>query len=184
MNGVMQPPHGLKPRYDLGIDWERLLTQVGIAFVVLAVVIAMAVAAWRWWKKRKANARRAGDPVVASGPGRVQELLTRVRELTPGEPFDAREREEFYWRLGLALRTAVEWRTGIGATSLTVRELREPLRKKLPLPSQETAEAIALLERGEGIKFAGVPVTPADAVAARDLTAKLIGRLFPGGGGP
>jgi len=72
----------------------------------------------------------------------------------------------------------------MGAGSLPVRELREPLRKKLPLPSQETAEAIELLERGEGIKFAGVPVTPADAVAARDLTAKLIGRLFPGGGGP
>jgi hypothetical protein len=178
---AMQPPHGLKPRYDLGVDWVQVITVV----VVLVASAAAAYALWRWWQWRKARAALAakniGDATGNGGPGRVHELLARLRDLTPAEPFDARAREEFYWRIGIAFRTAVEWRTGIGATSRTIRELRDPLRKKLPLPSRETDEAIALLEESEGIKFAGVPASAADALAARDVTVKLIQRLFPGG---
>jgi hypothetical protein len=178
---AMRPPHGLKPRYDLGVDWAQVITAV----IVVMVLVAAAYALWRWWQWRKARAALAakniGDAAGNGGPGRVHELLARLCELTPAEPFDARAREEFYWRIGIDFRTAVEWRTGIGATSRTIRELRDPLRKKLPLPSRETDEAIALLEESEGIKFAGVPASAADAVAARDLTVRLIRRLFPGG---
>lgn len=176
MNGVA-PPHGLKPRYDLGVDWGAIVALL----LVIAFMAFVAWWVWKWWQRRQAAGKsRAPVPEVPVG-SRVQDLLASLRAMTPADPFDARAREEFYWRLGLAFRTAVEWRTGIGATSLTIRELRDPLRKKLPLPSQETSEALDFLEKSEGIKFAGVPVTPADAVAARDATMRLIKRLFPGG---
>lgn len=175
----MNPPHGLRPRYELGVDWMQVAFYAGAA-TLLAVA---AWITWKWWRRRQGErlARLAAGAVEA-GPGRVAGLFESVRGLTPGDPFDARAREEFYWRLGLAFRTAVEWRTGITATSQTIRELREPLRKRLPLPGKETSMALELLERSEGIKFAGDLATPSEALAARDTTVKLIAKLFPGEG--
>ena len=182
--GQMNPPalslpHGLKPRYELGVDWMQVAVIAGA--VILCAVAAWVI--WKWWQRRQAArlaelAAGAGD----AGPGRVAGIFETLRGLKPAEPFDTRAREEFYWRLGLAFRTAVEWRTGISATSQTIRELREPLRKRLPLPGKETAMALELLERSEGIKFAGDLATPSEALAARDATVKLIAKLFPGEG--
>lgn len=171
----LTPPHGLKPRFELGVDWA----QVAIWAAVLLLISAALWALWRWLKRRQQNAKKpaASEP---AGPGRVAQLVDHVRGLQIADPFDARAREDFYFELGIAFRTAVEWRTGIGATSLTLRELREPLRKKLPLPGQEVSAAVELLERSEGIKFAAEPATPAEALSARDTTLRLIGKLFPG----
>ncbi|MEY4630347.1 MAG: hypothetical protein RIQ81_467 [Pseudomonadota bacterium] len=167
------PPHGLKPRFELGIDWF----QVAIWAAVVVAVLAVAWALWRRWRARPQPLQVTPQP---TGPGRVSVLADRVRALQVADPFDARAREDFYFELGIAFRTAIEWRTGIGATSLTLRELREPLQKKLPLPRDEVSAAMTLLERSEGIKFAGAPATPTEATAARDATLRLISRLFPG----
>ncbi len=174
---AMAPPHGLKPRYELGVDWMQVAIIAGI--VILLAGAAWAI--WKWWQRRKAMrlAQQAGGN-VAAGPGRVAGLVAGLRDLKVAEPFDARAREEFYWRVGIAFRTAVEWRTGIPATALTLRELRDPLRKKLPLPSRETAQALEILDRSEGIKFAEAPATVEEAKLACDLTVKLITKLFPG----
>jgi hypothetical protein len=172
----LMPPNGLKPRFELGLDWM----QVAIWSLVAVLVAAAAWAFWRWWKKRRKDAKSSDAAAPSSAPGRVAILADRLRGLQITDPFDARAREDFYFELGIAFRTAVEWRTGINATTQTLRELREPLRKKLPLPGQEVAAAVDLLERSESIKFAAEPATPAEAMVARDTTLRLIGKLFPG----
>ncbi len=175
----LSPPHGLKPRYELGVDWMQVAVIAGGMILFALVVWRM----WKWWQRRRAERlAQLATSTADAGPGRVAGLFETLRGMTPAEPFDTRAREEFYWRLGLAFRTAVEWRTGISATSQTIRELREPLRKRLPLPGKETAMALELLERSEGIKFAGDLATPSEAMAARDVTVKLIEKLFPGEG--
>jgi hypothetical protein len=171
----LAPPHGLKPRFELGVDWA----QVAMWALALILISAAVWALWKWWRKRQ-QAVKTTDAPVSSGPGRLAVLVDHVRRLEITEPFDARAREDFYFELGIAFRTAVEWRTGIGATTLTLRELREPLRKKLPLPGHDVTAAVDLLERSEGIKFAAEPATPAEALLARDTTLRLIGKLFPG----
>lgn len=174
---ILRPPHGLKPRVEVPIDWY----QVALVAGTLLVAVLLIWWGWRYWRRQ--SKKQVASTSEPSGPGRVALLVSELRAMElPSSPeaFDQRTREEFYWRLGVAFRTAVEWRTGIGATAQTLNELRDPLRLKLPLPRRETDEALQLLEDSEFIKFAGTVVSTEAAEAARQKTIRLIGKLFPG----
>jgi hypothetical protein len=65
--------------------------------------------------------------------------------------------ENYFYSLSLILREAVELRTGIRATDLTLYELKNPLRRSLPFKQEDIESVISFLERADMVKFAGAP---------------------------
>ncbi len=75
---------------------------------------------------------------------------------------------EFYIELTSALRTYLERRHGLAATSATTRELGERLRVLAPSGDErEAADGLArLFARGDWVKFGGLPAEPAELLSA------------------
>lgn len=179
--GVIQnppmPPHGLKPRVAVPVDW------VHIGLIVAGLLLLGLLLWWGWRIWRKRSSVQEPDALPVAGQGRISGLISELRAISlpqSAEPFSDEMREDFYWRLSLAFRTAIEWRTGIAATTQTIAELRGPLAAKLPLPRREATEALQFLEAAEFIKFANKPATVEEAESARATVIRLIGKLFPG----
>ncbi len=75
---------------------------------------------------------------------------------------------EFYIELTSALRTYLERRHGLAATTSTTRELGERLRVLAPSGEErEAADGLArLFARGDWVKFGGLAADPAELLAA------------------
>lgn len=150
------------------------------SFVILAllVIAAVVLAIWlyRKWKGRKPTPAQSTqiDP-WASLHGRVGGMVVPTN-FEPGRP-----QEDYFYGLSLLLREGVELRTRVPATDLTLQELKEPMRKKLPLATPEVNAVLEFLERADMIKFASAPSDRAEAEKFRGIVAGWLKKLEPRG---
>jgi hypothetical protein len=157
------------------------------ALVLLAVVALAAALAlvgrkvWRRWRDgRKAK-------TVGVDPWDV--LLGEIKAMTPPDPLTREQAEEYYFALSLKLRQAIERRTSVAATDMTTGELRDLLRRRLPLSPTDVKEVVDFLERADVVKFAAVPSDTVEAEAWKARALRWAESLRPredvlAGGGP
>jgi hypothetical protein len=157
VDGLPHDIHGLLPYQPTLLDRWPWFLAAGAALVALALLGV-------WWRRRKGKVHPAKqvDPWDA--------LDERLLALLPPDPFVGRARETYFYELSLALREAIERRTELRATDMTSSELREPLRRKLPLPSAEIDSVLAFLQRADLVKFA-------EAEASRDEALDAVQRV-------
>ena len=152
VEGLPHDIRGLIPYQPTVLDrWPWILGAI--------LLLALLIFAGLYW--RKFRARKAVEPPVDAW----DLLEQRLARLVPGEPFTDSIRVAFFYELSLGLREAIERRTGVRATDMTLDELREPLRRKLPLSAGETEELLAFLQRADLVKFAEVAATADEALA-------------------
>ncbi len=164
----MQLPHdvrGLMPFHTPW--WEYALWALG----AIAVAAALLLLARYLMNRKGAGLAKGVDPWV--------NLTQRLRQLKIEGPFGAEAQEEFFYRLSLLVREGIELRTEIPATDRTFKELREPLRKRLPLATKDVEAVLAFLERADMIKFAGAPSGVEEAQASLDQAGAWLGELKP-----
>lgn len=136
-----------------------------------AVLLALLVLLVKRLAKARAATAKSIDP--------WDELAQRVKALAPTEPFVGRAAEDYFYQLSLLLREGIESRTKLNATDMTLQELREPLRKKLPLASGEIERVVVFLGRADEVKFAGAPSSLGEAADARRSVSDWIAKLKP-----
>ena len=161
-------PHDIRPLLPYVPTWRDYapwLLAALLALVVLALV-------YRTWKKT----RKPPPPVVVDP---WAELQRDVRAVRIEAPFGPPAQRECFYRLSLLLREAIERRTGIRATDSTLAEMRQPVRKKMPLPNFEIEEILVFLERSDLVKFADHPAAMDEAIAAQNRVAVWCDRLRP-----
>lgn len=167
--GEQQLPHdirGLVPYRGSLLDYWPY------AAGLLALLLALA--GFLWWRRRRAALR---PPAPPADPWDV--LAGKLAQLTVPRPFGLQEQAEYFFHLSLLLREAIELRTGLRATDLTLGELKAPLRNKLPLPTGDVDGVLAFLERADYVKFAGRPASTEEAVSAREQATTWARRLRP-----
>jgi hypothetical protein len=175
-------------KQSLPHDIRGLLPYVPWGTYILWFLIGAAALAALLYFLRVRRRRRHERPAPPIDPW--DDLKNRLRALRPGLPFGRKEQEEFFFQVSLLLREAIELRTKIRATDLTCQELKEPLRRKLPMAQTDIDGILAFLERADMIKFAEAPSDRAEAdtaagqVAAwaRELTPKSIDAAAPAAG--
>lgn len=151
------------------------------SYAVLALAsLALAVAAvwlYRWWKTRRPAAK------TKAGASPWETLRARLQAMTVPSDFpEGRCQEEYFYGLSLLLREAIELRTRIPATDRTFQELRDPLRKKLPLATLEVQAVLAFLERADLVKFASAASTKPEAAACQLQVSAWVQKLEPKAG--
>lgn len=157
VDGLPHDIHGLLPYQPTLLDRWPWFLAAGAALMALALF-------WSWWRRQKGKVR----PVKQVDPWDA--LDERLAALLPSEPFVGRARETYFYELSLALREAIERRTELRATDMTLGELCEPLRRKLPLPGAEIDAVLGFLQRADLVKFA-------EAEASRDEALDALQRV-------
>lgn len=147
--------------------WEYVL--YGLA--VVAVAGALLLLSRFLLRRRAAGEVAALDPWVG--------LTHRFRQLTVPVPFGTRAQEDYFYALSLLVREGIELRTEIPATDRTLKELRDPLRKKLPLAPKDVEAVLQFLERADLVKFAGAPSDQAEAEACHAAAGRWLASLKP-----
>ncbi len=163
------PPHDLIELTPLTPLWVY-----GVAAVISLGVVA--AVGWYLWRR---HLRNKSYPAVVSSdlPGlRVedprQRLLRNLSLLQPVEPFDAVAQMQYFSALTLYLREAIELRTTIRATDMTVNELHPYLERSPFLEEEERYNVLSFLDKADRIKFAGEAVSLTEAEAARRKAMK------------
>lgn len=142
-----------------------------LAVLVLSGLVA-GLLRWLIKRQRRALANPKTTPV---DPWLA--LAQHLAGLQVRPDWAAKEREEYFYALSMGLRQAIELSIGARATDMTLHELKAPLREQLPLPAATTAEMLALLERCDLVKFAGMPAASVEAEAAKSKVLAWIGSL-------
>jgi hypothetical protein len=107
-------------------------------------------------------------------------LGERLRRLLPPSQFaPGRDQETYYYELSLLLREALELKTAVRATDLTLGELRGPLRRHLQPSSFPVEDLLHFLERADMIKFAGVTSTREEALLEHQRVTQWVDDLRP-----
>lgn len=161
--GMPAPPHdvmGLTP-----------LTPVWVYGLWLSIaMLIMAALSWWIWSRRKP--KKISPAVVESDlPGlKIEDprnrLLRNLALLKPHEPFDSLAQMQYFSALTLYLREAIELKTAIRATDMTVNELYPYLEKSPFFDADERLSVLSFLDKADRIKFAGEAVTIHEAEAA------------------
>ncbi len=138
------------------------------------MALLVGLAGLLWWRRRRAAQM---PPAPPADPWDV--LAGKLAQLSVPRPFGLQEQAEYFFHLSLLLREAIELRTGLRATDLTLGELKTPLRNKLPLPTGDIDGVLAFLERADYVKFAGRPASTEEAVFAREQATAWTRRLRP-----
>lgn len=131
--------------YPAGLSWWMWYA---------GIVVLVAAGCGIYWLI--ANRKRSVQTVVVD-PWKV--LRDELRALAPTSPFDRQRQTDFYFHLSHAVRLVIERRTSLRATDMTTRELREPLNRKVPLPSESLSRMQSFFERADLVKFADVEAT-------------------------
>ena len=164
-----QLPHDIRPLLPYHPTFWDYAPQLALGAAILATVL-LAVYLWR-----KRHVRPV--PVPPVDPWVV--LFAKLQSLVVTHPFSAPAAVEYYFQLSLLLREAIERRTAVPATDRTLHELRAPLRKKLPLATDQIEAVLAFLERSDMVKFAGFTATPEEAAAAKERVCAWVSGLKP-----
>ena len=164
-----QLPHDIRPLLAYRPTWTDYAPWLCLAFLVALLFFI----AFYWWKTRRPKQK----PPVPVDPWQV--LLENLEALTVAVPFMGPPVVEYYFQLSLLLREAIERRTAIPATDLTLSELRSPLRKKLPLATEQVEAVLSFLERSDMVKFAGFAASLDEAAAAKKQVCAWARELKP-----
>lgn len=169
--GILPPlPHDI---YDaLPVHWPWWVW--GLIVLVVVLTIPLAIYLMRKWREHRARVKPVGpvDP--------WETLAARLKGMLAPMDFPVgRPQEDHYYAMSLLLREAIEMRTKIPATDLTLQELRDPLRKKLPLETSEVEAVLNFLERADLVKFAGRPSDRPEAEVHRARIAGWLESLKP-----
>jgi hypothetical protein len=189
MSGMSGPTgSGIAQQEGLPHDIRGLLPYVPWGTYLLWFLLGAAALAGLLYLWKVLKRRRKERPVAPVDPW--DDLKGRLGRLRPQLPFGRKEQEDFFFQLSLMLREAIELRTRIRATDLTSDELKEPLRRRLPLPPAGIQAVLAFLERADLVKFAEAPSDRGEAEEAlgqvgawvRELTPKSIDAAPAGDG--
>jgi hypothetical protein len=162
-----QLPHDIRGLLPYSPPWWTYALYALIALADIGATLAFV--SWR--------RRRGSLPAAPVDPWEA--LAARAQALEPRAPFARAEQEEFFFHLSMILREGIELRTGIRATDLTYQELREPVRRKLPLPAADVDDVLAFCERADLVKFAAAETGRAEADEARGRVVQWLERLKP-----
>lgn len=151
-----QLPHDIYSLTSYGILWyEWLFLALGILILIVLLYLGS-----RLLRLRKSDQK---ENIPLKSPYEL--WRERLRQLHAVPPFDRQQQAEFYFQLSLALRSCVEVATGIRATDLTYKELRQELKaNRVPLPIDEK-EFLSFLHKADIIKFAEKDCSVADGQA-------------------
>lgn len=140
-------PHGFEGLvsypfyYDL---WWKIAMGLGGCLLLLLIVFL-----WRRFRRKEKE-----EPVpVREDPYLL--LKRELEDLAVPEPFVGIRSVQFFFDLNMLFRKFIELGLLIPATDLTLKELKEPLRRKSKFSRKMTEDCIAFLERCDHIKFAG-----------------------------
>lgn len=166
VEGLPHDIHGLIPYQPTLLDRWPWILAAGLGLLLVGLV-------WSWWRtrRRRQPAEQPFDP--------WDQLEQRLARLEPGELFDSRARETFFYDLSLGLREAIERRTGLRATDMTLGELRGPLLTKLPLPPPDIEAVLDFLKHADFVKFAEAPATRNEACEASKSVQAWVRQLRP-----
>jgi hypothetical protein len=163
-------PHGIR-----GLAEYPLMVIPGWLALLLATLFTGAViwGLWYWWKKTHPKV------VIEKKVHPLDRLREEIAQLRPPEPFIDKVQEDYFYNLSMALRRFIEELLKIPATDRTLKELREPLRLRLPLSRERVAEVLAFLERADMIKFAKAVTSLEEARRCHDDVKLWIAYLMP-----
>ena len=125
-------------------------------WLLVALLAAAVIGLLAWWMRRR---RQPGPAVPEVDP--VTALMRSLDTFEPESPFDG---PHYFYELGLLFRRIMELTTKVRATDCTVKELREPVQKLLPVSRADRSEMIRFFERADLIKFADAPTSQSEAV--------------------
>jgi hypothetical protein len=147
------------PREQLFVPGTALRLALAAGLAVGGPILA----AWLAVRAVRLGRRLGRRRRLALPWSRLQRALRRLR-LRAGRLAG----REFYIELTSALRTYLERRHALAATTATTRELGERLRVLAPSGEErEAADGLArLLARGDWVKFGGLAADPAERIAA------------------
>jgi hypothetical protein len=164
-------PHDIRGLLPYQTPWWHYAL-AGVAAFIVAGLLAWGI--WYLLKKRRKKMReeRPVDPWDA--------LESRLGVmLPPGEFPRGIIQENYFYSLSLILREAVELRTGIRATDLTLYELKNPLRRQLPFKQEDIESVIHFLERADMVKFAEAPSQREEALGDHERVRRWVRELRP-----
>lgn len=177
----MTSPQAIGPQTGSGLphDIRGLVEPKGsnafaLCLVLLAVALAAAIVGMYLWRKRR-HPKAAG----ASDTDPWLSLERRLNRLGLTGDFNKDAQQEFFYELSMLLREAIELRTQVRATDLTLQELRAPLRQRLPLSAADVEAVLDLMERADLIKFAEQESSLEEARIARQRLATWLQGLKP-----
>jgi hypothetical protein len=128
---------------------------------------------WRRWKKR----HPVNVPQIVIHP--LDRIRDKVSSMVPEEPFAEKVQEDYFYELSLTLREFVEELLKIPATDRTLKELRDPLRRSLPLAAERISDLLQFLDRADMVKFAKAPATIQEARRCHDDVKLWIAHMMP-----
>ncbi len=171
------PPNDIMGIVEPAFPWAETL-----AFLIILAVFA-AMGFWLFKKFRSKYLGPKPQAVVAPAMPSEEEqwrlLRERLTELTPRDPFTKVAQAEFFFELAFLLRLAIERRTHIAVTDMTVREMEAPLRQKAPFSVDETEKMLAFLKKADQIKFAEQMVDANEAMQEKQEVQRWFSRLAP-----
>jgi hypothetical protein len=156
-------PHDIRDIMPLPF-WGLSPVAMGLAVLMLVLVVFLLWALLRYLQKRKALKKAQIIPVDHWG-----QLLTAIRAVEVPNPLPKEAAGNLFFELSLLLRQAIERRTRLAATDMTLQELKVPLETKLPLADTDKQAVWRFLERADQIKFADAPTNTAEALQGRAL---------------
>lgn len=170
-NLVAGLPHDIRGLLPYQTPWWHYALG-GVAAFIVAGLLAWGI--WYLLKKRRTKIReeRPVDPWDA-----LESRLAVM--LPPGEFPRGLVQENYFYGLSLILREAVELRTGIRATDLTLYELKNPLRRQLPFKQEDIESVIHFLERADMVKFAEAPSQREEALGDHGRVQRWVRDLRP-----
>ncbi len=147
---------------------------VAIVLAVLAVVILLVGALYRWYRKRQAY--RPPERVKDSWELLGDELQLLQKKLETQDPEMVRE---LFYGLSLVLRRGIELTSGVRATDLTVQELRARLKTQSGIQVNLVKDMVTFLSRADMIKFADVLAEAHEAPQSYQAVKDWIAELKP-----
>ena len=133
------------------------------ALIALLVLAALAALVWLWLRRRRSRTETAERELTPH-----ERALAALTALRDGKLIAAGRFKEFYSEVGDTLRRWLEHRAHIEAMEATTALIRHDLRRS-DLPDDWQRDLIALLARGDLVKFARW--IPEDSAAYADLDA-------------
>lgn len=164
-------PHDIRGLLPYQTPWWHY------ALAALLAVMLGALLVWGLWHLRLHWKRRT-QVVPPIDPWAVLESRIQVL-LPPGDFPRGPVQETYFFNLSLLLREAIELRTRVPATDLTLYELRSPLRRKLPFAPEEIESVLGFLERADMVKFASASSQREEALGDQNRVQKWISQLRP-----
>ena len=164
-------PHDIRGLLPYQTPWWHFAL-AGLGAILVAGLVAWGI--WYLLKKRRPKIReeRPVDPWDA-----LESRLGGM--LPPGDFTRGLVQENYFHSLSLLLREAVELRTAVRATDLTLYELKGPLRRTLPFKQEEVESLISFLERADMVKFAGAPSQREEALGDHRRVETWVRELRP-----